>query len=146
MKRETPMHITITSHLAAEGAPETVTTEARGVLRQVGDHHTLAYTERRESDERVMTTLSWQRGVRRLHLTCRGAVRWEADFDPALPAETRYEVPPYAFTLCVQCRELRLGVDENGGELRLVYRRELGGDAAEVTLSLAARVREEETP
>lgn len=81
MKQETPMHLTIHSRLTTGGETETVSTEARGVLRQVGDHTSLAYTERREGGARVMTTLSWQEGTPRVHLTHRGAVKWEADFE-----------------------------------------------------------------
>ena len=116
------------------------------MLRHVGDHISLAYTERRDGGVRVMTTLAWQRGMRRLHLTQRGAVRWEADFDPDTPAVTRYEVPPYTFDLTVRCHEIRLPLDENGGELHLLYTRNIGGDEALVELTALARLREEETP
>lgn len=148
MKKETPMHLIIHSRLTprAGGETESVRTEARGVLRQVGDHASLAYTERRDGGARVMTTLSWQAGTPRVHLTHRGAVRWEADFDPALSAETRYEVPPYAFDLTVRCHEIRLPLDENGGELHLCYTRIVGGDEALVELTVTARVREEDLP
>lgn len=146
MKQETPMQLTIHSRLTTGGETETVLTEARGVLRQVGDHASLAYTERREGGARVMTTLSWQAGTPRVRLTHRGDVRWEVDFDPRMPAVTRYEVPPYTFELSVRCHEIRLPLDENGGEIHLTYTRNVGGDEALVELTLTARVREEELP
>ena len=140
------MHLTIHSRLTTGGDSEIVSTEARGVLRQVGDHTSLAYTERREGGARVMTTLSWQAGTPRVRLTHRGAVRWEVDFDPKVPAVTRYEVPPYTFDLTVRCHEIRLPLDENGGEIHLAYTRNVGGDEALVELTLTACVREEELP
>ena len=143
MKQETPMSLQIVSRMENGDGAETYTHTATGTLRQVGDHHSLAFSSRDENGAKTMNALSWQKGVAKLHLKRRGAVKWEVLFDPTLPAMTRYELPPLACDLRVTCHGVDLALDEFGGTISLTYTREIGGDTARVTYTLTACVAED---
>ncbi len=144
MKQEYPMSLTIESVIGDKDACETMTIHARARLSVIGGNYTLSFTEAREGG-RVFTTLSYMPGAKRVHMKSRGLVKSEIVFDPEVPHVSRYEVAPLAFDLTVRSREVSASLDENGGEIHLVYTRELAGDEATVTYHLTAVAEETET-
>ncbi len=133
MKEQIPM----LAHIESTIGDAHVAYDVKARLSVVGDHHSLAFTEERESG-RVFTTLSFRPGVARVHMKCRGGVKSEMIFDPATPHTSVYELSPLAFDLTVTTETARVALDALGGTLCLSYTREIGGDASHVTYTLTA--------
>ncbi len=142
MKQEYSMQIAVESVIGDGDEREVYRCEMPARLTQNGGSYTLSFTEVRE-DTKLFTTLTFQPRGTRVHMKTRGGVKNEIVFDTTTPCVTRYEVAPLCFDLTVRSREISVSLDEHGGEIRLVYTRELAGDACPVVYRLAAVPREE---
>ncbi len=137
MKQEYPMHVVITSVIGEDDCRESFTSHTCAKLTNAGGKYTLSFTEAREGG-RVYTTLTYLPNGKRVHQKCRGGVKSEIVFDPATVHTSVYEISPLKFDLTVTCHEVEAKLDELGGEIRLVYTRELAGDAMRVDYRLTA--------
>ena len=98
---------------------------ATGTLYADGEIITVSYTAQGESGT-THYTLTVQNN--RAHLCSRGASEMALSFEKGLKYTTVYRVPPYAFDAKVESDEVTSTLTADGGDVRLCYKMNLGGD------------------
>ncbi len=143
MNARISMQLHIESVVGAGADAERMTYDTPGKLNVASGNYTLSFTDEREGCK-IFTTLTYRPHSHRVHMKARGSVKYELIFDIKEECSTVYEVPPCKLNLTVRSREVSVGLDEFGGEIHLLYTREVGGDTSDVTYTLTATPIEEE--
>lgn len=120
----------------AEGEPEISITTAEGFLKVSGERSVVSYTESTEGGK-VATDITIEDGS--LTLSRRGAVVFDATFREGESCKTVYSVPPYSFDAEIKTRRIRSDITKSGGEIRLLYSMNIGGQDKSVRLKISAR-------
>ena len=119
-----------------EGDPEINIFTTDGTL-SVNDRLTkLVFTETVESECITSTIYVTEDGVR---LFKRGAIEADMRFAEGACEKTIYRVGPYAFDMEITTKRIRCALDENGGELSLLYAMNVGGQDKNVKMKITAK-------
>ena len=119
-----------------DGDPEINIFTTPGIIRQNGDEFTIDYVEQTEDYKTYCTLVACGERVK---LSRKGAVDCDVLFDTVTPCDCIYRVPPYSFDMSVQTLRVRNFLSENGGELRLIYLMNIGGQDKKVRMSIKAK-------
>ncbi len=131
------MTVHIESVIGPPSDEDRFTSTAPARLEISGDRRTLTFCEGDESGK-TYTTFAFRQGERRVEMRSRGNVTNEICFDPSEAFTTVYHAAPLTFDLTVRSQEVLASLDKNGGEIRLVYTRWLGGYVSHVRYLLRA--------
>ena len=121
--------------LAAD-EPEISITTSEGFLKLGEDSSVISYVEATEGG-RVATDITVEDGA--IRLTRRGAVVFDAVFREGESFKTVYSIPPYSFDAEIRTKRIRCDIGKLGGELRLLYSMNIGGQEKSVRLKISAR-------
>jgi uncharacterized beta-barrel protein YwiB (DUF1934 family) len=119
-----------------DGDPEINIFTTDGIVRTDGNEFTIDYVEKNE-DYKTYCTLTVNGEV--VKLSRRGAVECDILFDTATVCDTIYRVPPYAFDMSVRTARVRNSLTESGGDLRLIYLMNIGGQDKKVRMSIKVK-------
>lgn len=119
-----------------EGEPEISITTSAGFFKTDGECSIITYNENTDGGK-VITDITVQGGE--LKLSRRGAVVFNATFREGEVCKTVYSVPPYSFDTEIKTKKLRFDMTKSGGELRLLYSMNIGGQEKSVRLKISAR-------
>ena len=120
----------------AEGEPEISITTAQGFLKVAQERTVISYAESTEGG-RVTTDITVDGEA--LTLSRRGAVVFDATFREGETCKTVYSVPPYSFDAEIRTKRVDAGITKTGGQLRLLYSMNIGGQEKSVRLKISAR-------
>ena len=120
----------------ADGEPEISITTQAGFFKVSDERKLISYTEQTEGGK-VTTEIAIEDGA--LILSRRGAVVLDATFREGESCKTVYSVPPYAFDAEIRTKRIRSDITKAGGELRLLYSMNIGGQEKNVRLKISAK-------
>ena len=120
----------------ADGDPEISITTQEGFFKLSEERAVISYTEQTEGD-RITTDITLEGGA--LILSRRGAVVFDATFREGECCKTVYSVPPYSFDAEIRTKKIRSDITKAGGELRLLYSMNIGGQEKSVRLKISAK-------
>ena len=119
-----------------EGDPEISIVTTDGTLTVSDKGMKLAFTETNESDTTTSTIFISGDDVL---LFKRGAINADMRFSEGVREKTLYRVGPYAFDMTITTKRIRRDLSENGGELRLLYSMNVGGQEKDVRMKITAK-------
>lgn len=116
--------------------PEISITTVSGFLKVSEDRSVISYAEATDGGK-VTTDITVEGGV--ITLSRRGAVVFDAKFADGESCKTVYSVPPYSFDTEIKTKRARSDITKTGGELRLLYSMNIGGQEKSVRLKISAK-------
>lgn len=119
-----------------EGEPEISIFTTDGTLTVSDKGMKLAFTE---TDESSVTTSTLYLTGEDVILFKRGAINADMRFSEGVCEKTLYRVGSYAFDMTVKTKRIKRELDENGGELRLLYSMNVGGQEKDVRMKITAK-------
>lgn len=126
------------AHGLAEGEPEISITTAEGFFKADEERSLITYTESTEGGK-VVTDITVEAGA--VTLSRKGAIVFDARFAEGESLNTLYSIPPYSFDAKITTKKVRADITKAGGEIRLVYSMNIGGQEKAVRLRISARPR-----
>ena len=120
----------------SDGDPEINSFTADGTLTQTERFIKLTFGEMSESGEISSTLYITEDDVR---LFKRGAIDTDMRFAKGVCEKTIYRVGPYAFDMEIKTKRIKCALDENGGELSLLYSMNVGGQEKNVKMKITAK-------
>lgn len=121
-----------------DGEPEIYISTQHAELRAENGALHLCYTEKDGENKTDCHLTLYQDG--RVSLSRRGAVVSDILFEEGQICNTVYGIPPYRFDMSVKTKRIRTTLTEAGGELRLLYSMNVGGQQKNVRMKLTVRV------
>ena len=121
-----------------EGDPEISITTAEGFFKSEDERSLVTYTEMTEGG-RVVTDITID--TNSVRLSRRGAVVFDATFREGEVCKTLYSIPPYSFDAEIKTKKIRSDITKSGGELRILYSMNIGGQEKSVRLKISAKAR-----
>ncbi len=103
---------------------------------------TLSFREERDGGV-IYTTMTYEPGGSRVHMRGRGNAKSDILFDCGEEHHSIYKVGEYKFDLTVRTGEVTATLTEQGGEISLVYERQIGGHIDLVSYQLIGTPTEE---
>lgn len=119
-----------------EGEPEISITTSEGFLKVSEERTVISYAEATDGGK-VTTDITVEGGA--ITLSRRGAVVFDATFKEGEACNTVYSVPPYSFDTAIKTKRASSGITKAGGELRLLYSMNIGGQEKSVRLKISAK-------
>jgi uncharacterized beta-barrel protein YwiB (DUF1934 family) len=120
-----------------EGEREIEKQTAAGFLHDMRDGSFLLTYAVGEGEERVVTDISISReGV--LTLKRVGGISSVMVFELGKEYKTVYSIPPYSFDMTLITKRLDIALKGDGGEIRLIYRMNVGGAEKQVKMTIRA--------
>ena len=119
-----------------EGDPEISITTAKGFFKTADERSLISYSENTDGG-RVLTDISITEDS--VILSKRGAVVFDVTFKEGETAKTVYSIPPYSFDAVITTKRIRADITKSGGEIRLLYSMNIGGQGKSVRLRISAR-------
>ena len=116
--------------------PEISITTSEGFFKTYEDRSVISYTESTEGGK-VTTDITLAEGE--ITLLRRGAVVFDATFKEGEVYKTVYSVPPYSFDTEIKTKRIRADMTKAGGEIRLLYSMNIGGQEKSVRMKISAR-------
>ncbi len=113
--------------------PEITSVSAEGKLARDGGAILLKYSESTEGGK-IYTFMEVTESS--VALDRKGAVKWKVRFSEGERVDTVYEIPPYSFDATVETRKVRSALTERGGELRLFYSMNIGGQEKRCSMKI----------
>lgn len=119
-----------------EGEPETAFSSFIGTMKIFGSEISLSYKEMTEngSVSCSITQCGESVTVRRI-----GAIASVMVFDIKQPFQTLYSIPPYKFDMLIKTKELTAVLNENGGEINILYDMDIGGMKRSARMKITAK-------
>ena len=119
-----------------DGDPEINIFTTNGTLMHSERGMKLVFTETNESDVTTSTLYVTKNGIR---LIKHGAINADMHFSEGVVEKTLYQVGPYSFDMSIFTKKIRCELDENGGDLRLFYSMNVGGQEKNVRMKITAK-------
>ena len=120
----------------SDGEPEINIFTADGTVTVSERGTRLSFSEKAEADVTTSTLYITDAGVK---LVKRGAIESDMRFCEGACEETLYRVGPYAFNMKLTTKRIRNSLSLDGGELQLVYSRNVGGQEKNVIMKITAK-------
>ena len=121
-----------------EGEPEINIFTADGTLAIIEGGYLLSFTEAQDGGEAHSRLYLYPGEVRLLKS---GSITSEMRFSEGEIFNTLYCVGPYSFDMTVRTKKIRSTMSECGGELRLIYTMNVGGQEKLVRMKISAKGR-----
>ena len=106
------------------GDIEKTVSEAQGRYKFSEQSVILLYHEKSDGGD-IRSEISYKDGV--LTVKRSGAIESCLQFKEGESHRSIYSIPPYQFDAEVKARRIRVGLDENGGAIDLIYNMKIGG-------------------
>ena len=119
-----------------DGDPEINIFTTDGTLVVADKGMKLSFTERSESDVTTSTMFITDGNVK---LFKRGSIEAEMHFALGIFTKTIYRLGPYSFDMMIHTKKLQCSLGEMGGELRIVYSMNIGGQEKNVRMKITAK-------
>lgn len=123
-----------------DGSPEITEQDLEGFLKDNRDGSFLiSYAEFCDGEKTLTDIFLSPDGA--VRLTRRGAVVSDILFREGEEYNSLYSVPPYSFDMKVVTKRLRSTVERHGGEIRLMYVMDIGGQKKSVRMTVGVRAK-----
>ena len=116
-----------------DGEPEINLFTTKALFEFKEDRYEIKYDEK---SEEYTTHCSLTIDKNHVILSRKGAVECDIVFEEGNTYNCLYRVPPYAFDMIVTTAKIRNGLSDSGGELRLIYSMNIGGQDKKVRMKI----------